>query len=146
MNLTETIAWARSVPRSARVAQGYPRIRDFAHHVMRVRDERARRRKMPALSHEQQGIVEGLQAALDADPILRRMARTEADMRPHDPIPCSRRRRPVQALARTPRRARLRFRQIPLAKRTCEGDRVSPIIEACQRAGGVAARQAARND
>ena len=38
MNLTETIAWARSVPRSARVAQVYPKIRDFAHHIMRVRE------------------------------------------------------------------------------------------------------------
>src|SRR5262245_6306358 len=43
--LGETIDWARLIPRSARVAQGYPRISDFARHVRRIRAERAKLRE-----------------------------------------------------------------------------------------------------
>ncbi len=39
--LTDTIVWARSIPRHSRVAQGYPRLRDFAKHVQKTRARRA---------------------------------------------------------------------------------------------------------
>jgi hypothetical protein len=48
LTLSETIRWARRVPRSARVAQGFPRIIDFARKVKRLRTERAEvRRRHP---------------------------------------------------------------------------------------------------
>lgn len=45
ITLGETIQWARSIPRSARAAQGYARLRDFARHVKRLRAERAKLRE-----------------------------------------------------------------------------------------------------
>jgi hypothetical protein len=39
--LRDTITWARSVPRSARVAQGFTRVTDFARAVQKLRVERA---------------------------------------------------------------------------------------------------------
>jgi len=45
MTLRETIKWARGIPRSARVAQGYPRIADFARNVKRLRAKRAKLRE-----------------------------------------------------------------------------------------------------
>lgn len=38
---TETVAEARRIPRRARVAQGFSRVRDFAEHIWRARSERA---------------------------------------------------------------------------------------------------------
>jgi hypothetical protein len=43
--LSETIEWARRIPRSAREAQGYTRMVNFARHVKRLRAERARLRE-----------------------------------------------------------------------------------------------------
>jgi hypothetical protein len=45
LTLGETIQWARLIPRSARVAQGYLRITDFARHVKGIRAERAKLRE-----------------------------------------------------------------------------------------------------
>ena len=45
LTLRETLEWARCVPRSARVAQGVPRIADFARKVKRLRGERAELRR-----------------------------------------------------------------------------------------------------
>ena len=44
ITLSETIEWAQRIPRSAREAQGYTRIADFARHVKRLRAERAKLR------------------------------------------------------------------------------------------------------
>lgn len=37
LTLAQTVAWARCVPRSARMAQGFTRTDNFARHVKRVR-------------------------------------------------------------------------------------------------------------
>jgi hypothetical protein len=41
LTLGETLDWARRIPRSARVAQGFTRIADFARKVKQLRAERA---------------------------------------------------------------------------------------------------------
>jgi hypothetical protein len=41
--LAQTIAECRGIPRSSRVRQGFPRLKDFARHVYRLRAERKRR-------------------------------------------------------------------------------------------------------
>lgn len=88
---TETIAEARRIPRSARVAQGFTRIRDFAAHVWRVRHERAQRRKSggtDSLDALRDTIAERLQAILDERPEIRRSARQTARLDCHDSAPC----------------------------------------------------------
>src|SRR5262249_11711608 len=41
LTLAQTVAWSRRVPRSARIAQGFAHIDDFARHVKQVRSKRA---------------------------------------------------------------------------------------------------------
>jgi hypothetical protein len=86
MTLTDTIQWARSIPRSARLAQGHPRIRDFALHVMRVRAARADRRRMRP-NPIRTAIVRRLQRIVDDQLVLRRAARAEAGLCAHDSAP-----------------------------------------------------------
>jgi hypothetical protein len=43
--LAETIAWARSIPRAGRQAQGFTRLADFARHVKQLRAKRAELRE-----------------------------------------------------------------------------------------------------
>jgi hypothetical protein len=89
MTLTETITELRRVPRSARVAQGYPVLRDFALHVMRVREQRARRRAYTdAQETIRREIAARLQRILDSRRDLRRLAREDALLDPHDSAPC----------------------------------------------------------
>ena len=45
LSLKETVEWARQVPRSARVAQGFERFGDFARSVQRLRAKRIEPRK-----------------------------------------------------------------------------------------------------
>jgi hypothetical protein len=45
LTLGETLEWARRIPRSARVAQGFTRIADFARKVKQLRGERAALRR-----------------------------------------------------------------------------------------------------
>src|SRR5262245_62109540 len=45
LTLRETIEWARSIPQSAREAQGHTRLVDFARRVKQVRVERAKLRE-----------------------------------------------------------------------------------------------------
>lgn len=80
------MAFARQIPRSARVAQGFGRVQDFAAHVARVRAERARRQKVtrpPRLANA----TAALQAAVDADAVLRRAARQAAGLTAGDGAP-----------------------------------------------------------
>jgi hypothetical protein len=81
MTLTDTIAAVRSIPRSSRVAQGYPRIRDYALYVMRVRAERAERHTYTdSLVLARREIVARLQRILDDSIALRRQARAAAGL------------------------------------------------------------------
>ena len=87
MTLTDTLRTVRSIPRAARVVQGFPRIRDFAMRVMRVRAERAKLavvRSDPVRS----AIRQRLQRILDDQRALRRAARETAGLNNYDSAPC----------------------------------------------------------
>jgi hypothetical protein len=82
--LAQTIEWARRLPRSALVAQGFTRIDDFARHVGQVRAERAelRKRHPHPLRHS---ILETLKRILSHRDDLMKAAWQEAraHWRPH---------------------------------------------------------------
>jgi hypothetical protein len=42
LSLGDTVKWARGIPRAGRAAQGFTRIKDFARHVKRLRERRAK--------------------------------------------------------------------------------------------------------
>lgn len=96
MSLQATIRELRRVPRAARVAQGFSRLRDFARHVLRVRAQRAElREKVEALTGRygsirtvRREIERRLQKLVDADQRLRQMARQAAglDVRDYPPV------------------------------------------------------------
>ena len=89
MTLGEALDLARSIPRSARVAQGYPRIGDFARRVMSVRQERAGRRiYADSLQTLRREIAGRLERILWERQDLRRAARREAGLDPRDSAPC----------------------------------------------------------
>src|SRR5262245_9375196 len=77
LTLAQTIAWARRVPRSARVAQGFRRIDDFARRVKLVRAKRAELRRCHP--HPlRQSILETLERVLYDRDDLMKAARREA--------------------------------------------------------------------
>lgn len=90
MTYTDTLTFCRSVPRAARVRQGFPRIADFARHVLAVRAARAQARHVEAgpLTQVRRRITQRLQAILDVRQDLRRAAREAAAMHPRDSRPC----------------------------------------------------------
>lgn len=77
LTLAQTAAWARCVPHSARMAQGFTRIDDFARHVKRVRAKRAELRRCHphTLRHS---ILEMLERVLSDRDDLMKAARREA--------------------------------------------------------------------
>lgn len=87
--ITETVTELRSVPRSARVAQGFPRLRDFARHVLRVRARRAglRRPGKNPTDHVRDNIERTLGKIFSERPDLRRAARQAACCDKHDAVP-----------------------------------------------------------
>lgn len=96
MSLTATIAEMRRVPRSSRVEQGFPRLRDFALHVLRVRARRAELRaavearvgRYGSIRTIRREIERRLQRMVDADRALRQVAREAAglDQCDHPPV------------------------------------------------------------
>jgi hypothetical protein len=80
--LAQMIVECRSIPRTARVRQGFPRLNDFARHVHRLRDERIGRHApnpTPAdMSRERLTILAGLTRIIEDDAGLRLAARRAA--------------------------------------------------------------------
>jgi hypothetical protein len=75
--LIETMEWARRVPRSARLAQGFPHTKDFAHGVKQLRAQRAELRKHHP-DPLRRTILDALERILSNREDLRKAARREA--------------------------------------------------------------------
>jgi hypothetical protein len=86
LTLAQTVAWARRVPRSARAAQGFTRILDFARHVKRVRAKRAELRKRQP-DPLRRAILDRLERIMLDRADLRKAARRAAKANCHPDFP-----------------------------------------------------------
>lgn len=82
---------ARAVPRSARVAQGFPRISDFVDHMVSVRNVREQRcrevhEKIARVSRRKH-LLSDFDLVLQTDKNLKRLARQEAGCANTDSVP-----------------------------------------------------------
>lgn len=85
---TDALLISRLIPRSARLAQGYSRVEDFAEAMLaKCEFRRKLRRKTDSIELNRRRLAELLQPALDASPELRRAARRNARLHPRDTYP-----------------------------------------------------------
>ncbi len=81
MRIQDAIQEARSIPRAARVAQGYPQVRAFADHLRQIRAERATARKYTdSLASARASICARLRAELRGRADLKLAARRESGL------------------------------------------------------------------
>jgi hypothetical protein len=86
LTLAATAKWARRIPRSAREAQGFTRILDFARHVKELRAKRAELRK-PQPDPVRRAILDRLERIMFDRTDLKKAARRAAKANCHPEFP-----------------------------------------------------------